>query len=192
MTRWLSFNAIASCLPAHRGRTLWSALALGSLVIGAVVSQAALAQAQDRIYRCQGPNGTPQYQNRGGKGCELVDLPPLNSVPAPRQPAGASTAADAPNRASPATRNSNFPRVEAAAQRDRDGDRQRLLSSELKREQDRLVSLREEFNNGEPERRGDERNYQKYLDRVESLRQEIGRAESSVGSIERELGQARN
>jgi hypothetical protein len=41
--------------------------------------------------------------------------------------------------------------------------------------------------NGEPERRGDERNYQNYLDRVSSLRAAITRSESDIAAIKREL-----
>ena len=159
---------------------------IGASLIG--VAAPAAAQASDRVYVCEGPNGTPLFQNTSGKGCRLMDLPPINSVPAPKLPAAANRAPAA----AAANTNRHFPRVDPAAQRDRDGDRQRLLSDELKREQDRLAELKREFNDGEPERRGDERNYQKYLDRVENLRQDIGRAETSVSSLERELGANRN
>jgi hypothetical protein len=147
------------------------------------------AQAQTRVFRCDGPDGTPLFQNTAGKGCRELDLPPINSVPAPRQSLAAARAASA---APTAARAGSFPRVEAATQRERDSDRQRLLSEELKREQERFGELQKEFNNGEPERRGDERNYQKYLDRVERLRHEMSRAESSIGSLERELNRQRD
>ena len=150
------------------------------------------AQAQNQIFVCEDGKGSPRYQNSAEKGCRRLDLPPLNSVPAPKLPASAKAgSANTTVSAASASRNS-FPRVDSAAQRERDGDRQRLLNDELKREQDRLGELQTEFNNGEPERRGDERNYQKYLDRVETLRQEIGRAETSISSLEREIGASRN
>ncbi|HPU54078.1 MAG TPA: DUF4124 domain-containing protein, partial [Burkholderiaceae bacterium] len=44
-----------------------------------------------------------------------------------------------------------------------------------------------EYNNGEPERRGDERNYQKYLDRVQRLKEDIARTEGNLATIRREL-----
>jgi hypothetical protein len=50
-----------------------------------------------------------------------------------------------------------------------------------------LSVLRKEYNNGEPERRGDERNYQKYLDRVANLQADIARKEADIASIRREL-----
>ena len=179
-------RAAASLLAAIRPAAILPAVIV--LVAGMGVAAPVRAQSSDRVYVCEGPNGTPLFQNTSGKGCRLMDLPPINSVPAPKLPAAANRAPTA----AASNANRNFPRVDPAAQRDRDGDRQRLLNDELKREQERLAELKREFNDGEPERRGDERNYQKYLDRVEMLRQQIGRAETSVSSLERELGSARN
>ena len=42
-------------------------------------------------------------------------------------------------------------------------------------EEEKLAVLQKEFNNGEPERQGDERNYQKYLDRVGDMSAAIAR-----------------
>ena len=56
----------------------------------------------------------------------------------------------------------------------------------------RLGELRAEFNGGEPERRGDERNYQKYVDRVQRLKDDIARTESSVSSLKREMTSLRD
>ena len=47
--------------------------------------------------------------------------------------------------------------------------------------------LAREYNNGEPERRGDERNYQNYLDRVAQMKAGILRSESDVAALKREL-----
>ena len=52
----------------------------------------------------------------------------------------------------------------------RDADRRAILEDELKSEQARLAGLRAEYNNGMPERRGDERNYAKYQERMATLR----------------------
>jgi hypothetical protein len=78
-------------------------------------------------------------------------------------------------------------RVHPAAQRARDSDARRILADELAREEGRLVELRREFNNGEPERRGDERNYQRYLDRVAEMRAGIARKEADIAALKREL-----
>ena len=58
----------------------------------------------------------------------------------------------------------------------------------MRREEDRLADLRREYNNGEPERQGNERNYQKYLDRVADLKSSIARKEGDIAAIKRELG----
>jgi hypothetical protein len=49
----------------------------------------------------------------------------------------------------------------------------------------KLAELRREFNNGEPERRGDERNYAKYQERVAALRDSISRSEKNVDALKR-------
>lgn len=147
--------------------------------------------SQAQIYRCEGAGGVVEYSNSPASGrdarCRALDLPAITTIPAPKlpaQPAGRSAAA-AP---SPA----GFPRVDGAAQKSRDLDRRRILEDELRKEEGRLADLRGEFNGGEPERRGDERNYQKYLDRVQRLKDDIARSESSVASLRRELAALRD
>ena len=81
-----------------------------------------------------------------------------------------------------------FPKVDGAAQRARDSDRRRILEDELQKEQQRLGELKAEYKNGEPDRLGNERNYQKYLDRVARLEEDIARTESNIASLRRELG----
>ena len=97
-------------------------------------------------------------------------------MPRPRTPAPAASAA----------RNGDL-KVDPNAQRERDNDARRILEAELRREEEKLAALKREYNNGEPERRGDERNYQTYLDRVSSLRAAITRSESDIAAIKREL-----
>ena len=51
-----------------------------------------------------------------------------------------------------------------------------------RREEERLAALKKEFNNGEPERLGNEQNYQKYLDRVAEMKAAIARKESDIAA----------
>ena len=154
-------------------------MVIGQLTCLGVLALPVAAEAQ--IYRCESADGTPLFQNAPGKDCKALDLPSLTTVPAPRGPsAGArTTTANAAQ--------ADFPRVEASAQRTRDSDRKRILEDELSREKTRLEDIRKEFNGGEPERLGNERNYQKYLDRVERLKDDITRSETNVASLRREL-----
>jgi len=78
-------------------------------------------------------------------------------------------------------------RVSDSQQRGRDSDRRRILEKELAKEQSRLDALKQEYNDGSPERLGDERNYQKYLDRVDRLKDEVAPAAQNVSSIRREI-----
>ena len=79
-------------------------------------------------------------------------------------------------------------KVDAAEQRARDSDARRILEAELAKEEAALEALRREYNNGEPDRRGDEvRNPQKYLDRVADMKASIARKEADVAALRREL-----
>jgi predicted nucleic acid-binding Zn-ribbon protein len=101
-----------------------------------------------------------------------------------RQGAGRPAPAAA---ASPAA----FPRVDNATQRARDDDRRDILNEELRAEEKKLADLKRDFNNGEPERQGNEKNYAKYQERVVQMRDDIGRAEKNVEAIRREIGNIR-
>jgi hypothetical protein len=165
---------------------------LPQVVFAVLVTQSSLATAQ--IYRCDSESGVPLYQNAPGPRCKPMELPSITTVPAPASPAGrsgagaTSTSTATSSMPTPA----QFPRVDNAAQRARDADRRSILEDELRREEAKLNSLRAEFNNGEPDRRGDERNYQKYLDRTQRLKDDIARVEGSVASLKRELGAIRD
>jgi SMC interacting uncharacterized protein involved in chromosome segregation len=78
-------------------------------------------------------------------------------------------------------------KVDPNDQRARDSDARRILESELRMETERLTILQKDYNNGEPERRGDERNYQKYQDRVAEMKANIARKESDIAALRREL-----
>lgn len=151
-----------------------------------------LACAQ--VYRCDTDTGVPLYQNAPGPRCKALDLPTLSTIPAPKLPAQPARqgAVNGGAAGGAATGASNFPRVDASAQKSRDSDRRAILGNELRSEEARLVELRAEYNNGEPERLGSERNYQRYLDRVQRLKDDIARTEASIASLRRELGSVRD
>lgn len=154
--------------------------------------------ASAQVYRCESDSGVPVYQGSpSGRNCRQIDLQPLTTIPAPKLPASPPRATPAPSSGS-AARNgarqstpADFPKVDAGTQRARDNDRRTILETELAREQARLDALRAEYKNGEPDRLGSERNYQKYLDRVERLKEDIARAEANVGALQRELSAIR-
>lgn len=166
------------------------------LLAVSLLSAAPAAFAQ--IYRCESENGVTVYQGTSsGKNCRALDLAPLTTIPAPKlpepkpaaapkAPGAAAGSAGAPASASRSP--DSFPKVDSSVQRSRDNDRRRILQSELQKEETKLAELKDEYKDGEPDRLGSERNYQRYLDRVQRLKEDIGRAEANVASIRRELG----
>lgn len=159
-------------------------LRLSLSVLAAFVAAPAWAQQQgDKpVYRCPGNpvlyTDSLSAKEARDKGCRTLEGAPITVIqsPKPRATAGAPVP-PAPNRE----------RVDAAEQRNRDSDARRILEAELRKEEEQLANLRKDFNNGEPERRGDERNYQKYLDRVAEMKATIARKESDVAALRREL-----
>ena len=166
-----------------------------SLQRGALACMLALvsatAAAQGVIYKCTPPGGSVEYTDiKRGNYCTAMDLPGTVIAAPPRRaaPARAPTQAGQPAAVPvPAA----FPRVDNAEQRARDADRRAILEDELKSEQQKLAELRFEYNNGAPERRGDERNYAKYQERTATLRDSVGRAEKNVDALKREIANIR-
>jgi len=142
--------------------------------------------AQAQLYRCVDANGRPLYTDSKVGKCEVIDTGrPSASAPIPA-PRGASSSSNPP-----ASAPSNFPRVDNAQQRARDDERREILGDELRVEEKKLADLKRTFNNGEPERQGNERNYAKYQERVATMRDEISRTERNIEALQREIGNIR-
>ncbi|WP_293780792.1 DUF4124 domain-containing protein [uncultured Oxalicibacterium sp.] len=144
------------------------------------------AFAQNDVYLCIDAEGRREYKNTGPTArCKRVDLPGVSTVPssAPR-----ATPAAPATRPATATSPSEFPRVSSGEQKARDSDRKRILQDELKVEEAKLAALKAEYNNGEPERLGNERNYAKYQERTAALKDDVARTERNVEALKRELG----
>jgi hypothetical protein len=164
------------------------------LTFTALASQVALpALAQDGVkpvYRCPGPpvlyTDALSAAEAREKNCRTIEGAPITIVQAPPKPKPATTATVAPA-ASNGAANRPGEKVDPAAQRARDTDARRILGDELKREEERLAALVKDYNGGEPERRGDERNFQKYADRVADMKAAIARKEADVAALKREL-----
>jgi hypothetical protein len=153
---------------------------LGCALIGAG-SAGAQVGAPSVVYRCPGNVYTDAItaQEAKDKGCRTLEGAPVTVVQGikPRAAAPASSAGSRPADS----------RVDPNEQRSRDSDARRILESELKTETERLAALLKDYNNGEPERRGDERNFQKYQDRVAEMKASIARKESDIAALRREL-----
>jgi hypothetical protein len=150
------------------------------------------SQAQDRIYRC-GNEYTNTAPSPKTPGCKLMEGGNVTVVQGTR-PAGAApnktvVASASPSISLSSTSPVGAPRVNATEQKSRDSDARQILESELKKAEVRQAELLREYNNGLPDKRGDEAtNGQKYLDRVMELKSNLARIESDIAGIRRELG----
>jgi hypothetical protein len=157
---------------------------LGAIALSSMIVPAAGAQQPAReVYRCPGNpvlyTDTLSAKEARDKGCRTLEGAPITVVQAIKpRPAAASAAT---------SREERSERVDPKEQRARDSDARRILEAELRREEEQLAQLQREFNNGEPERTGDERNYQKYLDRVADMKAGIARKEADIAAIKREM-----
>ena len=146
---------------------------------------APLVHADGQIFLCTDADGRKELTDTMRKGnCKALDLPGALSAPVKR-PGGA--APRAPSAVTPA----DFPRVDNAAQKARDNDRRQILLDELASEEAKLAALKKEYNNGEPERNGTERNYAKYQERVALMKDNVERAEKNVEALRREIASTR-
>jgi hypothetical protein len=131
-------------------------------------------------YKCVDANGRPTYTNMKeettGKSCTVV-IREISVVPA-----GPSTRVPAANR-SP----EGFPKVDPATQKSRDGARRRILEEELGVEEKALAQAKTELAEQESIRNGDEKNYQRVLDRLQSYKDEVERHEKNVEALKKEL-----
>jgi hypothetical protein len=184
------FELIMPLSQAH----ISSARAAHVFVAATVLALPMMASAQDRIYRCSGNEYTNNAATAAEKGCKLVEGGNLTVVSAPRSRAPAASGADVRvAAATPAGNGSSSSRIDTTEQRNRDSDARAILESELKKVEAKQAELLKEFNNGEPEKRGDEmRNNQKYLDRVAEMKAQIARNDSDIAGIKREIGRTQS
>jgi hypothetical protein len=158
-------------------------LRISLLLAASACSWAFPARAADKlVYRCPGNPVlytdalTPQEAKE--KGCRALEGNAVTVIQGPKPRASDPASGPRPAEA----------RVDPADQRSRDKDARRILESELRKDESQLAEMLKEYNNGEPARQGDERNYQKYLDRVATMKAAIARKESDVAALRRELG----
>ncbi|MBX3620161.1 MAG: hypothetical protein KF891_09290 [Rhizobacter sp.] len=150
------------------------------LLLPALVAMSASAQGADKpVYRCPGNpvlyTDSLSAKEAKEKGCRTLEGAPITVIQSVKPRSGAVPPA------------LSREKVDANEQRARDADARRILEAELRKEEEQLDALQKEYNNGQPERRGDEKNYQKYLDRVAEMKANIARKESDISALRREL-----
>lgn len=142
--------------------------------------------AQADVYKCIDANGRVTYTNdpAAARACTRLDSSQaVSTVPAPRRAAPAATPASrAPD---------NFPRVSPDTQRDRDHVRRGVLETELGDEQSALEAAENALAEQEAIRLGDERNYQKKLDRLQPFQDKVELHRRNIEALNKELERLR-
>lgn len=145
--------------------------------------------ASDKIWRC-GNEYTNQPGDAKARGCKPVEGGNLTVIEGLKPQAGARTASN-PFQAGGQGARSGGERVDSAEQRARDADARAILETELRKAEARLAELRQEYRDGDPEKRPEElRNPPLHQQRTAMLKEQVGRAEADVAAIRRELARA--
>lgn len=130
------------------------------------------AHAWADIYKKVDEDGRVTYSNVPSKGAQKLNLEPLNTVPASK-----------PKSQSP----DNFPRVDSDTQKGRDYTRRQILENELVQEMNQLEEAKKALAEGQDTRLGSERNYQRYLDRVQKLKDAVAEHEKNIDALREEI-----
>ena len=178
------------CLRSAPTRAAVLAAAVATMLGVAAMARAQAQPADRAVYRCP---GTPVLytdalspKEARDKGCRMLDNAPITIVSSPKPRVAVAAAPGAGTGTGTALRSADQ-RIAPADQRARDSDARRILEAELRSEEERHAALQQEYKGGEPERRGDERNYQKYIDRVAEMKAALARQASDIAAIKREL-----
>jgi hypothetical protein len=160
-------------------------LFLGLALVHAAGAHAVLCKYVD-------DNGHVTYSDSAVKGakkasCFEAPAPPQPSAPAPSGRVGSSPG---PGVAAPAPPG-GLPNVDPSTQKRRDDSRRKILEEELAVEEKALAQARKDLQDGEAVRTGDERNYQRYLDRIQGLKSRVAQHERNVASLKQELSNLR-
>lgn len=123
---------------------------------------------------------------KGATKASCFEAPPVPPPPPP-QPKATAPGGTAPA----ASGQGGLPNVDPAMQRKRDESRRKILETELASEEQALAGARKALAEGEAVRLGDERNYQRYLDRIQGLKDRVAQHERNVSAIKQELANIR-
>ena len=153
------------------------------VIVATLLLHAGTAAGQSATYRCVDQNGRSTYTNvKGemtGKKCTLVSRE-VSVVPTPAAaqrplPPAAKPAPPAGAAAKAANANSGIT------------DRRRILQEELSDEERRLSEARQKLAAQQSVRSGDERNYQRVLDRLKPYVEAVEQHEKNISQLRREL-----
>lgn len=126
-------------------------------------------------------SNTPNNPPKGAKKVKCFE------DPTPKQAPAADAATSNTQTRSGNSPKSSFPKIDSQTQKRRDDERGRILEQELASEQQQLDAAKQQLAEQENVRTGGERNYQKFLDRVQPFRDAVANHERNIEAIRREI-----
>lgn len=124
--------------------------------------------AHSDLYKHVDQEGNVTYSNIRSKDAKTLDLPSITVVPSVKSE----------------TVDSIIKRRKESSLNKKQRD---TIEKQIYEEEERLSVLKKEYKDGTPDRLGSERNYQRYLDRVERLKGEIAARENNLNMLQRNL-----
>jgi hypothetical protein len=118
-------------------------------------------------------SNTPNTPPKGATKVKCFEDPSPKTAVSPTKPSSESKA--------------KGPRVSEDAQKTRDDDRRRILEQELADETTQLAQAKEQLVAQEAIRNGNERNYQRFLERVQPYRDAVATHERNLEALKREI-----
>lgn len=146
-------------------------------VIAVAVLVLSASPAWADIFKCVDEAGHVTYTNQrsSAKGCALLSKDQaVSTVSGPRSSARQPTP-------------SSFPRVDSDVQKQRDNDRRKILEQELATEQTNLEQAKKELADQEAVRSGNEKNYQRVLDRLQPYKDKVALHERNIDALKKEI-----
>ncbi len=160
-------------------------LAMRSL-LGAWLLALAAGPSYADIWECEEPGGGKRFTNikADAKGCKQLTVTPaiVSSPPAPGPARNSDARTPTPG---------NFPKVEPQVQQQRDGDRKKILETELVNEERNLQLAKKELAEQENTRLGSERNAARMLERIEPFQKKVKLHEDNIANLRKELSNIR-
>jgi hypothetical protein len=123
-------------------------------------------------------SNTPSSPPKGATKVKCFEDPSPKPAPA--------NAKNSDSRPSSETR-AKLPKVSESTQKTRDDDRRRILEQEIADETTQLAKSKEELAAQEAVRNGNERNYERFLERVQPYRDAVATHERNIEAIKREI-----
>jgi len=121
------------------------------------------------VYKHTDENGNVTYSNIPSNDSKRIDLPPIIVVP----PVDTGEVED---------------RIAKRRESMKLREQREQLQNKISEEETQLNEVKSEYKDGMPDRLGSERNYQRYLNRVDRLREEISAREKNLELMKNDLG----